>query len=63
MATTVITGVQYSGIWSLAGQANAKALTTWPVPPPLVEYLVVAGGGGGGTAGQNTFNAGAGGAG
>ena len=34
MATQIITsGVQYSGIWSLAGQANAKALTTWPVPP------------------------------
>jgi len=33
MATTVITGVQYSGIWSLAGQANAKALGTWPGPP------------------------------
>ena len=24
---------QYSGIWSLAGQANAKALTTWPNQP------------------------------
>ena len=34
MATTVITGVQYSGIWSLAGQANAKALGTWPVFGP-----------------------------
>ena len=28
-----ISGVQYSGIWSLAGQANAKALGTWAVPP------------------------------
>ena len=36
MATTVITGVQYSGIWSLAGQANAKALTTWPVIGPAL---------------------------
>ena len=33
MATTVISGVQYSGIWSLAGQANAKALGTWPTQP------------------------------
>ena len=33
MATTVISGVQYSGIWSLAGQANAKALGTWPSQP------------------------------
>ena len=33
MATLVVSGVQYSGIWSLAGQANAKALGTWPVPP------------------------------
>ena len=31
---TVISGVQYSGIWSLAGQANAKALGTWPVIGP-----------------------------
>jgi len=29
----IISGVQYSGIWSLAGQANAKALGTWPSPP------------------------------
>ena len=35
MATQTITsGVQYSGIWSLAGQANAKALGTWPSQPP-----------------------------
>jgi len=33
MATQIIQGVQYSGIWSLAGQANAKALTTWPTQP------------------------------
>ena len=33
MATTITSGVQYSGIWSLSGQANAKALGTWPTQP------------------------------
>jgi len=38
MATTIVSGVQYSGIWSLSGQANAKALTTWPSPPSPALY-------------------------
>jgi hypothetical protein len=38
MATTTISGVQYSGIWSLSGQANAKALGTWPVLPTNFLY-------------------------
>jgi len=28
--TTIISGVQYSGIWNLSSQASAVALTTWP---------------------------------
>jgi len=35
MATTVVTGVQYSGIWNISSQANAKAAGTWPSPPPI----------------------------
>ena len=31
MATQIITsGVQYSGIWNLSSQANAKGAATWP---------------------------------
>ena len=30
MATTLISGVQYSGIWNLNSQAGAKAAGTWP---------------------------------
>lgn len=31
MATTIlVSGVQYSGIWNLSSQANAKAAGTWP---------------------------------
>ena len=26
----ITSGVQYSGIWNLSSQANAKALGTWP---------------------------------
>jgi alpha-tubulin suppressor-like RCC1 family protein len=33
MATTVVSGVQYSGIWNLSSQAGAKAAATWPSPP------------------------------
>ena len=45
-STTVISGVQYSGIWSLAGQANAQALATWPAPPgaPTIGTATVGGG-------------------
>jgi alpha-tubulin suppressor-like RCC1 family protein len=32
MAVTIVTGVQYSGIWNISSQANAKAAGTWPVP-------------------------------
>jgi alpha-tubulin suppressor-like RCC1 family protein len=34
MATTVVSGVQYSGIWNISSQANAKAAGTWPRPLP-----------------------------
>jgi len=37
MATTVATGVQYSGIWNISSQANAKGAGTWPSQP--VPYL------------------------
>jgi len=33
MATVIINGVQYSGIWNLSSQANAIAAGTWPSPP------------------------------
>jgi len=33
MATTVVSGVQYSGIWNLSSQAGAQAAATWPIPP------------------------------
>lgn len=33
MAVTVVTGVQYSGIWNISSQANAKAAGTWPSQP------------------------------
>jgi Regulator of chromosome condensation (RCC1) repeat len=29
VTTTITSGVRYSGIWNLAGHANAKALGTW----------------------------------
>lgn len=32
MATQLISGVQYSGIWNLSSQANAQAAGTWPYP-------------------------------
>jgi alpha-tubulin suppressor-like RCC1 family protein len=43
---TTVSGVQYSGIWSLAGQANAKALETWPAAPgaPTIGTATVGGG-------------------
>ena len=31
----ITTGVQYSGLWSLSSQANAKALGTWASQPPV----------------------------
>ena len=31
MATALVSGVQYSGIWNISSQANAKAAGTWPV--------------------------------
>jgi alpha-tubulin suppressor-like RCC1 family protein len=34
---TTVSGVQYSGSWSLGSVANARALGTWPVQP--VPYL------------------------
>ena len=33
MATTFISGVQYSGIWNLNSQVGAQAAATWPIPP------------------------------
>lgn len=33
MATTLVSGVQYSGSWSLSSVANAVAAGTWPPPP------------------------------
>jgi len=33
MATILVSGVQYSGIWNISSQANAKAAGTWPVAP------------------------------
>jgi len=33
MAVTVVSGVQYSGIWNLSSQANAKGAATWPSAP------------------------------
>jgi alpha-tubulin suppressor-like RCC1 family protein len=32
MATTLISGVQYSGIWNLSSQVGAKSAGTWPSP-------------------------------
>ena len=37
MATTLISGVQYSGIWNLNSQAGAQAASTWPSQP--MPYL------------------------
>lgn len=37
--TTTVTGVQYSGSWSLSSQANAKALGTWPSQPVPRLYV------------------------
>lgn len=40
MGTTVVSGVQYSGMWTLDQATNAKAAGTWPVAPdPLQGYL------------------------
>jgi hypothetical protein len=33
MATTIVTGVQYSGMWTLQQAHDAIAASTWPVPP------------------------------
>jgi len=33
MATIIISGVQYSGIWNATSQSQAKGAGTWPVPP------------------------------
>ena len=33
MATIQVSGVQYSGIWNISSQANAKAAGTWPSQP------------------------------
>ena len=33
MAVTIVSGVQYSGIWNISSQANAKAAGTWPSAP------------------------------
>ena len=33
MATAVYPYTQYSGIWNISSQANAKALGPWPSPP------------------------------
>ena len=39
MATTTITsGVQYSGKWTLQSQAQAVAASTWPVPPLKASF-------------------------
>jgi alpha-tubulin suppressor-like RCC1 family protein len=38
MATLVYPYVQYSGIWNISSQANAKAAGTWPVAP-ISYYL------------------------
>ena len=32
MATTITSGVQYSGIWNLSSQNSAQAASTWPIP-------------------------------
>ena len=44
------------GIWTLEQQMQAKATSSWPGPPVLVNYLVIAGGGSGGS----TFGGGGG---
>lgn len=46
MAVTIVSGVQYSGIWNLSSQANAKSAGTWPVPPPPSGILYTWGAGG-----------------
>lgn len=38
MAVTVVSGVQYSGIWNISSQANAKGAGTWPLPPQARLY-------------------------
>ena len=44
--TTVISGVQYSGIWNISSQANAKAAGTWPLAGGGALYVWGTGGGG-----------------
>ena len=36
--TTIVSGVQYSGIWNISSQANAKAAGTWPEGSPQALY-------------------------
>lgn len=38
MATAIYPYVQYSGIWNLSSQANAKGAGTWPSPPAYKLY-------------------------
>ena len=34
----LVSGVQYSGIWNISSQANAKAAGTWPNAPIATLY-------------------------
>jgi len=46
MATTIlVSGVQYSGIWNISSQANAKGANTWPAVPgaPTIGTATVVG--------------------
>jgi alpha-tubulin suppressor-like RCC1 family protein len=53
MATTLISGVQYSGIWNLSSQIRAKADGTWSGFP--LSFLFSWGDRNDGQLGQNTF--------
>lgn len=53
MATQIIPGVQYSGIWNLNSQAGAVAAATWPVGSP--QYLYAWGDGGEGKLAQGNL--------
>lgn len=55
MATQIISGVQYSGIWNLNSQAGAQAAATWPAPNAYLYSWGVgeSGSGGSGSLGIN----------
>jgi len=45
MATTLVSGVQYSGIWNISSQANARGGNLWPAAPgaPTIGTATIVG--------------------